>query len=309
MTQSLAILCSGQGDQHRGMFDLVADAPEAQAVFAAASAALGGCDPREVVANRPDSELHTDKIAQILCCTQALAAWAVLKPKLAARRVVVAGYSIGEVAAWGVAGSFTPATVFDVAARRASWMDAATTDPAGLLAIRGLTPHTIEALCRETGVWIAIRNAADRVIVGGLREALTRTGELAKQRGALAVSQVPVGVASHTPLLGKAAAELGVYLAGLPGVFDPASRLLSGTDGAAVFDRAEGLAKLAQQVAETVDWAACMEACHAAGATRALELGPGNALARLMSEVIDGGDSRSLADFRSLAGVLTWLSA
>ena len=37
----VAILCSGQGGQHPAMFDLVANCPEAEPVFAAASVVLG----------------------------------------------------------------------------------------------------------------------------------------------------------------------------------------------------------------------------------------------------------------------------
>ena len=80
-----------------------------------------------------------------------------------------------------------------------------------------------------------------------------------------------------------------------------------GIDGASVFDAREGLAKLGRQIAETVNWAACLEACRANGARRALELGPGDALARMMGNVIGERDSRSVAEFRSIDGVLRWM--
>ncbi len=79
---ALAILCSGQGRQSPDMIDLVADAPEARGVFEAAASALGGRDPREVVAAAGNKVLHANATAQVLCCAQALAVWAVLKPKL-----------------------------------------------------------------------------------------------------------------------------------------------------------------------------------------------------------------------------------
>jgi hypothetical protein len=64
----VAILCSGQGAQHPAMFDLVANCPEAEPVFAAAAAVLGR-DPRRFVKEalaggsvlgflRADSMLH-----------------------------------------------------------------------------------------------------------------------------------------------------------------------------------------------------------------------------------------------------------
>jgi [acyl-carrier-protein] S-malonyltransferase len=97
-----AILCSGQGAQAAGMFDLLADAPEAAAVFEAAKAVLDGRDPRDLVRQAGEDELHADKAGQVLCCTQAMAAWAVLGD-LVPHPLVVAGYSVGELAAWGVA--------------------------------------------------------------------------------------------------------------------------------------------------------------------------------------------------------------
>ena len=301
---ALAILCSGQGRQGRGMFDLVADAPEARCVFEAAASALDGRDPREMVAKDGDDALHANATAQVLCCAQALAVWAALKPKLDSP-LVVAGYSVGKVAAWGVAGALEPVAVFDIVARRAALMDEATGAPSGLLAVRGLSAAALDALCRDADVHVAIRNAPDRVVVGGRRGALDRAGTAAEARGA-SVTPIPVDVPSHTPLLRGASERFGAFLRDLGNVRTPDVRLLSGVDGATVFDVGDGLDKLGQQVARTVDWAASMEACRAAGATRALELGPGNALARMMGDVIGERDSRGVADFRSLDGVVRW---
>ena len=303
---TLAILCSGQGLQGPAMFDLVAGAPEAESIFVAAAAALGGRDPREIVASGGDDAIHANATAQVLCCAQALATWAVLKPTLEGR-IVVAGYSVGEVAAWGVAEAIAPSAVFDVVAKRAALMDSATRAPSGLLAIRGLAASTIERVCRNAGVHVAIRNAVDRVIIGGTLVALERAREAAEKAGAAAITSIPVGVPSHTPLLREAADAFGVHLRTLEHVRSPKARLLSGIDGAAVFDIGEGLDKLARQVGQTIDWAACMEACRSYGATRALELGPGDALARMMGGVLAERDSRSVAEFRSLAGLLGWI--
>jgi [acyl-carrier-protein] S-malonyltransferase len=84
-------------------------------------------------------------------------------------------------------------------------------------------------------------------------------------------------------------------------------RLLSGIDGAPVFDVRAGLDKLARQVRQTVDWAACMEACRAADVTKVLELGPGNALARLVHEFMPDGDVHSLSEFHALSGLERWV--
>ena len=74
---TLAVLCSGQGTQHAGMFELTAQVAAALPVFEAASGLLGG-DPRQWVSTASQSQLYANQTAQLLCCTQALAAWAAL---------------------------------------------------------------------------------------------------------------------------------------------------------------------------------------------------------------------------------------
>jgi [acyl-carrier-protein] S-malonyltransferase len=74
MAGLVAIFCSGQGGQHAARFDLVANCPEAGPVFAAAAGVLGQ-DPRRFVQEAAPADLFSDLFGQILCCTQALAAW------------------------------------------------------------------------------------------------------------------------------------------------------------------------------------------------------------------------------------------
>ena len=305
----LALLCSGQGFQHPAMFALTGDAEAAAPVFAAATAALGGRDPRRLVEDEA-ADLHDNAVAQVLCCTQALAAAAALGDAFD-DDLVVAGYSVGELAAWGLAGVFDATTVMRLARRRAAAMDeAAAGTPGGLAAVRGLPKTRLEALSRAHGSHVAIVNGADQIVIGGSREALAATLEAARKAGAGKVTELAVGVPSHTPLLAAAVDPLRRALHEAAAHALPAGhRLLSGIDGASVFDNADGLDKLARQVAETVDWQACMEECRAAGVTRALELGPGSALARLMAPGLGERESRALDDFRSLDGVRRWLRA
>jgi len=55
------------------MFDLFADSPEAEPVFAAATEVLGE-DPRRLVANAEDETLRRNRISQLLNVTRALVA-------------------------------------------------------------------------------------------------------------------------------------------------------------------------------------------------------------------------------------------
>ena len=306
MPEVVAILCSGQGDQHPAMFDLVADCPETEPVFAAAAAMLGR-DPRRFVKEATPADLFSDTSGQILCCTQALAASAALgtvRPALA----IFAGYSIGELAAWGCAGALDELSTLHLAQRRAAAMDAAAPSDSGLAVITGLRRPVIEPILTRHALSIAIINDVDSFTVGGLRTALRAACEEAAAHGAKRALMLPVTVPSHTPLLSHATEHFRVTLReASPRLPRAGYRLLSGIDGETVLDTETGIDKLARQISTTIDWAACLESCRSAGAVAALELGPGTTLSRMASALFPDGRARSVEEFRSLAGLRTWL--
>ncbi|MDP4002168.1 acyltransferase domain-containing protein [Methylobacterium sp. NEAU K] len=305
---TLAILLSGQGGQHPGMFDLTADHPDAQDIFAAAEPLLGGTDPRDL-ARRGGDALHANRAGQILCCVAALAAWRALG---AARpgRAIVAGYSIGDLGAWGVAGRLADADVLALAARRAEAMDSASGEGFGLAGIRGLGVDALQVLAARHGCHLAIRNAADSGVVGGRRAVLESLCRDATAAGAQRAVVLPVHTPSHTPLLAAATAAFRTALGTVTLRRPPtgAPRLVSGLDGATVFRPADGLDKLALQISHMIDWAACLEACREFGADRVLELGPGHALATMARTALPDARIHALEEFRSIAGVAAWLA-
>ena len=306
---TLAILCSGQGLQGPGMFALTDDTPEAAGLFAHAASLLGGCDPREMVRSAADPVLHQNRIGQILCTVQTVAAMAALRDAWP-RRLIVAGYSVGEVAAWSVAGLVDAAVTLDLVARRAEAMDAASAVGEGLLFVRGLARDTVDRLCKRHDAAVAIVNPDDAYILGGLGEALDALAEEARRMGAVRVIRVAVNVASHTPRLAAASVAFRNVLNEAPIKHRPATgvRFFSGIDGSAVLDVPRGLDKLAEQISHPVLWAACLEGCVEAGASSFLELGPGQGLARMAASAYPHIPARSLEDFRTLQGVRTWLS-
>lgn len=305
---TLALLLSGQGGQHPGMFGLTAGHPDAQPIFAAAKPLLAGVDPRDLARNGTDA-LHENRTGQILCCVAALAGWRALGT-FGTVRTIVAGYSIGDLAAWGIAGWFEPHDVLALAARRAEAMDAASGAGFGLAGIRGLGLDALEALAVAHGCHLAIRNAADSGVVGGAREALELLCGAARSRGAQRAVVLPVHTPSHTPLLAAATETFREALRQTTSRRPPpgAPRLLSGLDGAVVFRGEDGLAKLATQISHSIDWAACLEACREYGADQVLELGPGHALATMARSALPGARVHALDEFRTLEGVRDWLS-
>lgn len=306
---TLAVLLSGQGGQGPEMFALTGDAPEARAVFEAARPLLGGADPRDLV-RTPGADLHGNRTGQILCCVAGLAGWRVIAPVLPAR-TIVAGYSVGDLAAWGCAGRLAPEAVLRLAAARAEAMDAASGPGFGLAGIRGVALARVAALAERHGCHLAIRNAPDSAVVGGPRDALDALRAEALAAGAQRAVLLDVRTPSHTPLLAAAGARFRDGLAaetlGRPGPGAP--RLVAGLDGSAVFDARAGLDKLARQISETIDWAACLTAAREFGAEAVLELGPGHALATMARDALPEARVHALADFRSAGGVRDWIAA
>jgi hypothetical protein len=64
---------------------------------------------------------------------------------------------------------------------------------------------------------------------------------------------------------------------------------------------------MARQVQRMVDLAACMESCRAADVTKIVQLGPGNALPRIMHDLMLESDAHSLPEFKSLSGFELWV--
>jgi [acyl-carrier-protein] S-malonyltransferase len=283
------------------MFALTADAPAAAAVFAAAAAALGR-DPRAFVRDTAEAALHANAAGQILCVTQALASFAALGIA-PGTRLTLAGYSIGELAAWGCAGLFSAVSTLELAALRAAAMDEASGPDDGLAFVRGLGRDAVEALCARHASAVAIVNTGDLFVVGGARDDLRALCDEALRGGAAKAGALKVAVASHTPRLAAASARFRAALASretLPR--RPGVRLVGGVDAQAVLNVELGLDRLAAQISRTIDWAGCLDACVEAGAGAFLELGPGRALAAMAAEAYPDLPARSLEDFRTLDG-------
>jgi [acyl-carrier-protein] S-malonyltransferase len=83
--------------------------------------------------------------------------------------------------------------------------------------------------------------------------------------------------------------------------------VLSGIGAEAISDKARAIETLARQLSETIVWSDCMDAAAEAGMTVALELGPGAALSSMLRSRHSQIECRSVADFRSIDGIVRWL--
>ncbi|MBC7413765.1 MAG: acyltransferase domain-containing protein [Herminiimonas sp.] len=296
MTARLAILCSGQGAQHERMFDLAASDARVAGLLA-----QWGTLPLQ-----SGADLFANQAAQPLIVAAACAVWESIRARIAPP-ALVAGYSVGEVAALAVSGMLDAPVAIGLARERARLMDDCIQPetPQGLLAVSGLTQDRLAPWLAGCGLHLAIDNGADQCIVGGAADGLGALQLKAEAAGAH-VQRLKVAVASHTPFMQGAVAPLVAAMAQLRWS-DPACRLLSGYAATPVVDAQGAVAAMAAQLVQPVRWARCMDAIAEAGVTVALELGPGNGLARMLAARHPGIVCRSAADFRTLDGLVGWV--
>ncbi|KAA1184863.1 acyltransferase domain-containing protein [Rhizobium tropici] len=304
---TLALLCSGQGHQNREMFGLLATEPAAQLVFEAATAMLG-TNPTDFCRTAAETALHANRDGQILCVTRALAIARALFPGGAPSTTIVAGYSVGEMAAWGVSGVWSPMDTLKLVDQRARAMDAAGGPDDGLGYVRGLPQAAVERLTARFGCAIAIVNPDLLFIVGGDRRSIAALCTAALEEGAARAAPMIVHVASHTSRLAGAVAPFDNALASVA-MNRPTLRLMTASGATLVADPHRARKGLARQVAERIDWAEVIEALGERGVTAILELGPGRALAEMATIALPAVKVRAVDDFHTLSGVKSWLAA
>lgn len=297
MSARLLILCPGQGGQHDGMFDMARADPQGGAMLGQFERAGLATDPALMFANAT---------AQPMVVAAGLAIWEALRPH-APTPALVAGYSIGELTAYGVAGAMGAAETVALAQLRARLMSACLQDsgPQAMLAVSGLPLPRLAAPLAAHGFRVAIETGEDSCIAGGLLAGADRLEEELAAAGARC-GRLPVEIASHTPLMQAAVAPFAQALRA-SALQAPPIPVLSGVAAQRIASREQAAEHLARQLSETIRWKDGMDACAEAGVTVALELGPGAALSRMLQARHPAIACRSVAEFRSVAGVLRWL--
>jgi [acyl-carrier-protein] S-malonyltransferase len=296
----LALLFPGQGAQHPQMLRWLDARPEARPVLDAMAARLG----RDWRQRLEDAHwLHANAVAQVLLTGVGLAAWRVLGPGLPPP-VAVAGYSVGELAAFAAAGVLDADTALALAAARAQAMDAsAAGQSTGLLALQG--PQALRLAREAEALSVAIRISDERVIVGAATTALN-AHEARWNAAGLRCTRLPVAIASHTPAMAAAAAAFERCLAAVE--LRPARMaVVCNFTGAASRSTAVLAAALAGQIASTVLWDNCMDCLAERQIRCVLEVGPGAALSAMWRERHPEIPVRSIDEFQSAEGVLAWV--
>lgn len=308
----LAILCSGQAGQHAAMLDTVLAAPDCAGLRETASAVLEQ-DVADWWRGLDEAALFTNANAQFAIALYQLAAWQRLAPCLPQAPVVVAGYSLGEVIAWHVAGALDAADTLHLVRERARLMNAclpAAPAGAGCMALwRGrLTPAMRAARDRALarhGIEIAIHRPGGDLVLGAPQAAMDAF--IADPAVAHAdLKRLPVEVPSHTRWLADAVAPFKHAL-GARALRDPSMPVVAGIDGTPQRTSRQGLDTLPRQLAEPLHWDWCMETLGSLAVDMAIELGPGNDLAKQVENDIPGAMARAVEEFATPRALGEWL--
>ena len=293
-----ALIFSGQGMQHPAMLPWL----ENTEPLRLAAQRLEIRDWRERLSD--PAWLSANRHAQILLTACALAAWGQIAPHLPPPDMI-AGYSVGEVAAYSAAGVFGVDTALQLAEQRAAAMDAcALNHPGGMLGVTGLPLARGQQLCDELGLYVAIDNGPMSCVLGGLADRL-QAAELQCQVLGGSSTRLPIEVASHTPLMTAARVAFENVLDGCA-FHGPATPLLASATAERVRDASQAKRTLAAQIDRTLLWNECMESIHAKGVRCVLELGAGQSLARLWNQRFTDVPARSADEFRSETGIVNW---
>ncbi|MFZ6711590.1 ACP S-malonyltransferase [Undibacterium sp. TC9W] len=301
-----ALLCPGQGAQSADMFVLARQDTKAASFV---QDVLSHKIEQHTLAEALSSHdlLFKNRYAQPLIVASTLANWLALRDNLPTPDLV-AGYSIGEISAHAVSGSMDVQAVLQLATTRAALMQACVYTPQGMLAVSGVAITDIQQFVASHELHVAIITADNKAIIAGLADQISAViPEIAKLPGQdITYTEIAVHIASHTPLMQAAVPGFAQALNDTP-AHETEIPVLAGFNAEKVTEPATIRSSLLAQLTQTIQWHACMDAMAESGISHALELGPGSALSKMLQTRHPQIACRSIADFRSLEGVVHWV--
>jgi [acyl-carrier-protein] S-malonyltransferase len=278
-----AILFPGQGSQTSGMAAVTA--AQRPDLLELARAELGA-DPFERLGDGT-------RFAQPAIYCASLAHW---KRAGSPAGEMVAGHSLGELAALVAGGALEAEEGLRLAVARGRLMDeAAAAEPGAMLAALGGEDSVVRALAERLDLTVANDNAPGQLVLSGRAEAVAAARKELRAEGAKAI-RLPVAGAFHSPLMAGAAERFGEVLAEAE-LRRPDRPVYSSTAAAPFGDvRAGLLAALTQPVR----WTDTLREMRAAGAASFLETGPGDVLTGLVRRTLPEVEARSLAEVEAV---------
>lgn len=291
--------------------DELLQAPECELIRQTASDVLGQ-DVAVWWSGLDDKEIFLNANAQFAIAYYQMATWERIKPLLP-EISLIAGYSLGELIAYYVAGALSAAETLRLVRARAQVMDDAASGidtEGGCMALwRGrVSPSTLAARDRtmaEYGLDVAILRRIGEEVLAGPGAAIGRfVAELKALNPCLV--RVLVTVPAHSRYLAQASAAFRNILAA-SAIVAPAITVLGAVDAMPIRSRDAAIDALSRQISTTIRWDGCMEALAESGVDKAIELGPGNDLAKLLGAEYPQITARAVDDFGDYRALEDWL--
>jgi [acyl-carrier-protein] S-malonyltransferase len=305
----IAFLAPGQGSQTEGMLSPWLELPGAADQLASWSKA-SGLDLARLGTTASTEEITDTAVAQPLIVAATLLAHHELTNRglLAGPefgpKLVVAGHSVGEIAAYAIAGVMAADDAVALAAIRGAEMaKACAAEPTGMSAVLGGDEAEVLSRLEQLDLVPANRNAAGQIVAAGLLTALEKLAEdpPAKAR----VRALSVAGAFHTRFMapaldGYAAAAAGIATA------EPTATLLSNRDGKPVASAAAAMQTLVSQLTQPVRWDLCTATLREHNVTAVVEFPPAGTLTGIAKRELRGVPTRAVkspADLDELANL------
>ena len=199
---------------------------------------------------------------------------------------VIAGHSVGELAAAAIAGVLPALDAVDLAAVRGTAMSAACAlTPTGMSALMGGDTDVVLAALEELDLVGANVNGGGQIVAAGQLDALEQLK--ANPLQGVRIIPLPVAGAFHTSFMANAEHTLRDHVGTLT-PSDPTHLLLTNSDGTVIGSGEAYLQLLIAQVTHPVRWDQCMQTLAGLGVTGVLELPPAGTLVGLVKRDLKG---------------------
>ena len=283
----LALLAPGQGSQTPGMLSPWLELPGADARIASWSEAIK-LDLARLGTTATADEITDTSVTQPLVVAATLLAHEELTKRglLAGAKTIVAGHSVGEIAAYAIAGVLGADDAVNLAATRGSEMaKACAVEPTGMAAVLGGDEAEVLARLDALDLVPANRNAAGQIVAAGAVSALEKLAEDPPAKARVRV--LATAGAFHTHFMSSA---LGGYSAAAEAVnaAEPTTTLLSNADGQPVTSAADAMTKLVAQLTQPVRWDLCNKSIGDAEVTAIIEFPPAGTLVGIAKRELRG---------------------
>jgi [acyl-carrier-protein] S-malonyltransferase len=297
----IALVFPGQGAQAPGMGEsLCKISPAAEAVFAMAEKIRPGTKAQCFTASAEELAVTLNTQPCLYCADLAAAAALMeggVKPDM------LAGFSLGELAALAVSGAFSAEEGLQIVMKRAELMqDAAEKSKAAMVAVVKLDNETVAQICTAfEKVYPVNFNCPGQVVVAGAAEELEDFKNRVKEAGGRCLP-LKVGGGFHSPFMLPAAEAFGAALEGVV-VGRPQIPVYSNVTALPYGDDVK--TQLTRQMISPVLWARTVENMVAAGVDTLIECGPGRVLSGLIARITDKARVLNVEDEETLKQTLS----